>query len=365
MLSLFVPGRLCLFGEHADWAGEYRRSNPTLPPGVTLICGTDQGVYARVAPLDAPQLRLKSTLPDGRTYSRALPLQPDALRAEARRGDYWSYIAGTAYQVLRRYPVGGLTLHNDRTDLPVQKGLSSSAAICVLTARAFNRVYDLGLTLRDEMELAYLGEITTPSRCGRMDQGCAFGRAPTLMTFDADRMTAEPVPVGGRFHLLLVDLGAHKDTQRILADLNACYPDAPGPIAAGVRRLLGPVTHTYVRAAADALAAGDAPALGRLMTDAQAQFDRYATPACPAELTAPILHRVLNDPALQPHIYGGKGVGSQGDGAAQFVARSAADRDTVRRLIAERHGMSTLTLTIKPTNGNHAPPEGSGPTRGP
>ena len=24
MISLFVPGRICLFGEHSDWAGMYR-----------------------------------------------------------------------------------------------------------------------------------------------------------------------------------------------------------------------------------------------------------------------------------------------------------------------------------------------------
>ena len=37
-------------------------------------------------------------------------------------------------------------------------------------ARGFNKVYDLKLTVRGEMEAAYLGEILTPSKCGRMDQ---------------------------------------------------------------------------------------------------------------------------------------------------------------------------------------------------
>ena len=31
------------------------------------------------------------------------------------------------------------------------------------------------MTTRGEMEYAYQGELATPSRCGRMDQGCAFG----------------------------------------------------------------------------------------------------------------------------------------------------------------------------------------------
>ena len=30
MKKLFVPGRLCLFGEHTDWAGHYRTMNAHL-----------------------------------------------------------------------------------------------------------------------------------------------------------------------------------------------------------------------------------------------------------------------------------------------------------------------------------------------
>lgn len=55
------------------------------------------------------------------------------------------------------------------------------------------------------------------------------------------------------------------------------------------------------------------------MQEAQLFFDRYATPACPEELTTPVLNKVLEYEPLKPHIWGGKGVGSQGDGTAQFL----------------------------------------------
>ena len=29
-VELFVPGRLCLMGEHSDWAGSYRKTNNNL-----------------------------------------------------------------------------------------------------------------------------------------------------------------------------------------------------------------------------------------------------------------------------------------------------------------------------------------------
>ena len=47
-VDLFVPGRLCLFGEHSDWAGGFRRFNKEIVPGRTLVLGTPQGLAARV-----------------------------------------------------------------------------------------------------------------------------------------------------------------------------------------------------------------------------------------------------------------------------------------------------------------------------
>jgi len=346
-MELFVPGRVCLFGEHSDWAGGYRAVNPGIEKGYTLICGTEQGIYAEVAP-HPNKLVLTATTPDGQIRGpREVPMALAALLTEAQRGGFWSYVCGVAYQVLRNYQVGGLALRNHRTDLPVKKGLSSSAAICVLAARAFNRLYDLDLTTRDEMELAYQGEITTPSRCGRMDQGCAFGNRPVLMTFDGDRLTTTELRVERDLHLVIVDLQARKDTMKILAQLNRCYPYAGDPVAQGVQDLLGRINKRVVQQAVGALQAGDAQRLGELMVEAQGNFDRYAVPACPEELTAPVLHRVLACKPLKPHVFGGKGIGSQGDGSAQFIARSAKDQQAVVEIVERELGMSCLELTIR------------------
>ena len=345
-MNLFIPGRICLFGEHSDWAGGYRRSNAAIEKGYTLICGTEQGIYADVAP-HPTALILASTTPDGQAHTCEIPMDARALLDEARRGGFWSYIAGVAYQVLTNYRVRGLVIHNFKTDLPVKKGLSSSAAICVLTARAFNRAYDLQLSVRDEMELAYQGEITTPSRCGRMDQGCAFGNHGVLMTFDGDRLETTELRVARDLYFVIVDLHAQKNTQEILRRLNQCYPHAQNDIARGVQGLLGAINQRIVSQAVDALRAADAERLGTLMTEAQAFFDRYAAPACPEELASPILHRVLNYAPLQSHVWGGKGVGSQGDGSAQFIARSQADQQAVVEIIARDLKMPCLTLTLK------------------
>jgi UTP-glucose-1-phosphate uridylyltransferase/mevalonate kinase len=346
-MKIFVPGRICLFGEHSDWAGGYRRINAEVEKGYTLITGTDQGIYAEVKP-HPTALVLTSTTPDGEKHGPyEIPMEPKALLEEAQRGGFWSYIAGVAYQILTHYHVRGLVIDNYKTDLPMKKGLSSSAAICVLAARAFNRVYDLKMTTRGEMELAYQGEITTPSRCGRMDQGCAFGNRPVLMAFDGEHLDVTELQAPNDMYFVIVDLQAQKDTMEILARLNRSYPFAENEIEQGVQELLGPINKRMVHQAIEALQAGDAQRLGAMMVEAQALFDRHATPACPEELTAPVLHHILNYEPLKPHIWGGKGVGSQGDGTAQFIARSEADQRAVIEIIERDLQMSCLTLTLR------------------
>ena len=346
-MKIFVPGRLCLFGEHSDWAGGYRRVNPDLEKGYALITSTNQGLYAEVKPHPS-QLILRASLSDG-TYQDpiVLPMDREALLAQAETGGFFSYAAGVAYQVLTHYPVGGIEIDNYRTDLPVKKGLASSAALCVLVARAFNRLYDLKMTIRDEMELAYLGEITTPSRCGRMDQACAYGNRPILMSFDGEGIDVTELSVPKNLFFVIVDLGAGKDTQKILNQLNQCYPFAVNEVQQNVQHYLGLVSSQLTQEAVEALQRGDAEQIGVLMKQAQAEFDNYLIPACSSQLTAPILHKLLNYEPIQPYILGGKGVGSQGDGTAQFIVKDEEKQQKVIEIIERDFPqMQGLKLTI-------------------
>ncbi len=350
-MKLFVPGRICLFGEHSDWAGGCRRINGELEKGYTLITGTDQGIYADVKPHPS-KLVYRASLNDGSTRGPIeMPMDREALLAEAEKGGFFSYIAGAAYQVLTHYRVRGLEIDNYLTDLPIKKGLSSSAALSVLIVRAFNRTYDLKMTVRGEMEYAYLGEITTPSRCGRMDQGCAYGHRPVLMTFDGDKIDVEEIRVDKDLHLVIVDLHAGKDTKEILSRLNKCYPFAENDLQKKVQHCLGPINARIVHQAVRRLKAGDGPNIGALMKSAQDEFDANLQPACPSQLTAPVLHRVLHYEPVQPYILGGKGVGSQGDGSAQFIVKDEACQKKVIEILEKDLDVSCLKLTMRASRG--------------
>lgn len=74
-LELFVPGRLCLVGEHSDWAGAHRASNGGIRPGRTLVAGTQQGLHARARRIERPVVRCACVRACVRTPAgrRALP----------------------------------------------------------------------------------------------------------------------------------------------------------------------------------------------------------------------------------------------------------------------------------------------------
>jgi galactokinase len=341
---------LCLFGEHSDWAGGYRRTNPSIMPGYCLAVGTTQGIHARIG-ASPVRLSVDSHGFDGVQDALQVDASLAALTSAAQSGTFYAYCAGVAAHMVGRFRVGGVTIQTTHMDLPIKKGLSSSAAISVLTARAYNQVYGLGLSLRDEMECAYFGEIMTGSECGRMDQVCAYGSIPVFLTFDGELMDVESLTPQQPLHMVIIDLQRGKDTRKILHQLNAALM-SDSEAGSQVRDALGRQNMRVLDEARSAVNSGNAQCVGALMSEAQAIFDRQVTPACPSELTAPKLHAVLNHPIVHELSWGGKGVGSQGDGSAQLIARSM---EAQRQLIAKLPKLldvHCLELTIA-VNGSH------------
>jgi galactokinase len=344
-IDIFVPGRLCLFGEHSDWAGGYRRADITVPVGKCIVTGTDQGLHARAEPAEG-FFELRQILADGNPGRlNRYPAEPAALREVALSYAFDSYAAGVASLVLERFPGRGLRIEVNRRTLPLKKGLSSSAAVSVLTARAFNQVHSLGLSIEEEMEFAYQGEVMTGSECGRMDQACAFGSDMVLLTFDGDQMDVSRLKPAFTLSILLVDLNALKNTRLILRDLNTAFVSG-NP---GIRDALGLANHRIVDSACSVVEKGDPEALGALMTEAQEIFDRQMAPICPEQLRSPVLHAVLSHPMVAECAWGGKGVGSQGDGTAQLLCRDPDTRRDLSEVLEREMDVSCLELTISKT----------------
>ena len=348
MLKLFVPGRLCLFGEHTDWAGHYRTMNADVLPGASIVTGIEQGIYAEVEKSTIFEMHSDAAQIDDVWRDFSCRMNEADLKRVAKSGSFFCYCAGVASYMLEWYKVGGVRIRITSMTLPMKSGLSSSAAICVLVARAFNLLYNLNLNTLGEMNIAYLGELRTSSRCGRLDQACAFGVKPNLMTFDGDEIEVTALNVKKQLYWVFADLCASKDTIRILSDLNKAYPFASNEAEENLHKALGEWNHDIVNRAIRFLAEGNCESLGSLMTEAEELFDKYITPMSPA-LNAPKLRQVLHDPKIQPLIYGGKGVGSHGDGSVQFLVRGPeAQQQLIDYLDAQ--GMHAYPLTIRPVH---------------
>ena len=323
--------------------------NADVLPGAAIVTGIEQGIYAEVE--KSPVFEMYSTVleMDNVWTDFSCPMDEQELKRVARSGDFFRYCAGVASYMLEWYKVGGVRITITDMTLPMKSGLSSSAAICVLVARAFNLIYKLNLNTMGEMNIAYVGEPRTSSRCGRLDQACAFGVKPNLMTFDGDEIEVQTLNVKKPLYWVFADLCAEKNTIKILADLNKAYPFPSNEKERLLHDALGAKNTEFVQRAIKYMANGEVEQLGQLMTETEEVFNAQVAPMCPEELTAPRLRAVLNDEHVKALTLGGKGVGSHGDGSVQFLTK---DPECQQQLIdyLNSKGMRAYRLTIKPVH---------------
>ncbi|MEU6330687.1 galactokinase [Streptomyces sp. NPDC047049] len=189
-----APGRVNLIGEHTDYNDGFVM--PLALPHTTLAAAS-----ARTDGV----LRLHSGGADG----GIVELRIDALRPAPQAG-WAAYPAGVVWAMREAgLPVGGADLHYDST-VPTGAGLSSSAALEVVTAVALNDLYALGQEPQQLARLAQRAEnafVGVP--CGIMDQTaaacCTEGHALFL---DTRELTRRQIPfdlAGEGLRLLVVD----------------------------------------------------------------------------------------------------------------------------------------------------------------
>lgn len=341
-LELFVPGRLCILGEHSDWAGVNTLFNSAIVPGKAIVTGIEQGIHATIEKSD--KFIVKSDLDCFNGECFECDMDTEKLRLTAKNGGFFSYVAGVASYINEHYSVGGIKATITKMDLPIKSGLSSSAAICVLITRAFNQLYDLHLNTVGEMNIAYMGELRTPSRCGRLDQACAFGVNPVLMSFEGNDISVKPLTIKKDLYWVVSNLNAKKDTIKILADLHSAFPFAKNDIERNVQEALGKDNEEFVTKAVEYIENGEVEKFGKLMCEYQNNFDLKVAPVC-SELIAPVLHSYLDDPKIKEYTFGAKGVGSQGDGSIQFLCKDENSQTELIKYLQTK-GLDPVPFTL-------------------
>ena len=185
----FAPGRVNLIGEHTDHEG-----------GHVFPCAISFGIWALAAARPGEVVRLCS-----------LNFEEEGVVEAPLRGVEFDSARGWA-----NYPLGVIRVLEDHGhalssgldvlfwgNLPEGAGLSSSAAIEVLTARAANDLFGLGL---DGVELAVLSQEAENKfigvQCGIMDQfASSMGRKDHAILLDCAKLDYRYAPLaldGGR-----------------------------------------------------------------------------------------------------------------------------------------------------------------------
>jgi galactokinase len=321
--SFFAPGRANLIGEHIDYNGGL-----VMPAAVTL------GITATCRLRSDRLIRLHSS-DDALAVQIYLdrPIEPDPARS------WGNYPAG----VLRELLLQGVDLRGTdvlfTTTLPQGAGLSSSAAMEVLTAFSFLALAEVPASdlkaialLCQKVENQFVGV-----NCGIMDQfAVALGKEDCALLLDCESQDYRYVPVALGTHALVI---MNTSRQRRLADskynerraecdavLQLLGADAPrnGLVHASWSTVLSHVSDPVLRRrarhviseqvrveqACHVLVAGDLAAFGRLLTESHASLrDNY-------EVTGPHLDVIVGAALQAPGCLGARMTGAGFGGCA-------------------------------------------------
>jgi len=159
----FAPGRINLVGAHLDYNG-----------GDVLPMAVDRGIYAAARLRSDGRIRLVS-------LDQEAEVEVDAAAVGARTRPEWGwagYPLGVWHGFQQRTGLGAGLEMVVAGDLPMASGLSSSAAIEVVTAIALDALHDTRLERQQLALLAHRAETGFVGlRCGIMDQfASALGR---------------------------------------------------------------------------------------------------------------------------------------------------------------------------------------------
>ncbi|KAL9655693.1 hypothetical protein ABK040_004926 [Willaertia magna] len=399
-MEFFMPGRIALFGEHSDWASispyniERLKNYNNNGIGKAIICTTNQGTFVKVTEqLHSNNDRLLYFSYESSTTIANTCQQPFSFTLQdiinkpieeliSSIHNYYIYIIGVLkYLLTFNHSIQQIILssnkslicNNFKNTLPMGKGVSSSASICVLIVRIFNKCYNLGLSIDEEMDIAFLGERLVGSECGKLDQCCAYGpnvclvvefktdssvfisKVIQLLNVDSDNNSDNIVNENNneKLSFLLIDLKAKKNTIKILKDLNQAFMLNALDLIKSQELIENATNYLLFEnqlicdKALEFIERRDVKQLGKLLDEAQNLFDKNLQPLCKEELTAPILHSILNDEYVRTLIVGGKGVGSGGDGSCIVLCKSQEEREELKKYLNNNYGMNNnLDLTL-------------------
>jgi galactokinase len=366
-----APGRVNLIGEHTDYNDGF-----VLPiaidRAVWIAAERCSSALATIVSIDFDQsatfriTELEPRTPGG-WVAYPTPRRPDAAPVASAPG-WAAYPAGVAWSLREAgHALSGLDAVF-ASDVPVGAGLSSSAAIEVGFATAWQHASNFKLSQPDLARLCQRAEnVYVGVNCGIMDQTIsALGRAGHALLLDCRDLSTQHVPLPAGYSIVVGDtrverslagsaynerraqceeavriLQAHGASIRALRDVTpeflAQHEDELSPI---VRRRVRHVVSENVRVleSAEALRRGDIAAFGRAMIASHASMrDDYEISCRELDVMVEVALRVEG-------VLGARMTGGGFGGCAVSLVRD----DAVERYLNEVPGAYRQATGIEP-----------------
>lgn len=279
MISIDVPGRICLFGDKVDLAGK-----PVIAAAIDIY------QHIELTPRDDREVVL---------CSHDLEVTEQfALGDPADYSGIMKYVRAAVHLLGDKLPQGfDLSV---RSELPVGGGMSSSAALTVGALRAIRAGFELDLTDADVAEYAYRAEHDECGiSCGRMDQySIAHGGVTFIVTGSRPRALSLPVD---DLPIVVGNSNEPREAKAVLSRIR-------GELEAGdpVTLKCFEIVYQCVLEGHEALVSGDDNKVGILMTRHQAQERRM-------QCSTPKIEALI-DASLSAGAVGAKQMGAGGGG---------------------------------------------------
>lgn len=349
------PGRVNLIGEHTDYND-----------GFVLPLAIDRAIWIGLRPLESRRVAVHSI-----DFDQSGEFSLDGLAHE--EAGWLEYLKGTAWSLQD----AGLKLAGWEGvvagDVPLEAGLSSSAALEMATARAFAAVSGLDW---DPSGMAKLGQRAENQwvgvNCGIMDQLIsAAGRAGHALLIDCRSLHTQPVPFPEGVAVVVLDTSTRRglvdsayNERRAQCESAAAFFKVPAlrdvgldlfqQLSSGLdettrRRALHVITENdRTLRAAEAMRRGEVCALGVLMNNSHASLrDDY-------EVSSDALNVMVESARAHSACYGARMTGAGFGGCAVAVIEAGAADDFVRSTAAayqQKTGLTPAIYVCQATNG--------------
>ena len=359
-----APGRIALFGEHMDWVRKYVIA-AAIDMRIFMVASEKEGEEIEVHSFPPFKEFESFSIKDPKISENSdLKYVGSVIKAFLIRNEK---IKPAILKLVKANEVVKLAKSDSKEeflDLPIKKGLSSSAALSVVSAASIDIISNYSVNSEEELEkisrdernlqkyaeLAYIGERKILQiNCGQMDQYASSFGGLVFIDNTLEPAKLQKIIVKSELPIVIGDTMQQKDTQRILAWLGERFKKGEEKFMEGVKEITRIVLEAKKELEREQV---NLERIGELMNENQYYLKNYLKVSGDCPISKSKLDTLI-EAALNAGAIGAKLSGS-GGGGCMIALTKPNEREAVAKAIQRVGGMPYITrvseygLKLKP-----------------